>query len=961
LPNRPTRVLISGGLVLVVALLLPLGTPTAVGQGKEPVYVGVRVCSECHKGAEAGHQFSLWRLSKHAKAHATLSHPESEEIARRSGIPEAPLEARVCLGCHTTGADAEEWRRDETFLIKDGVQCETCHGPGSEYIDAEVMQNRELAMERGLAMPTRQTCMVCHGPKGSHEVVLGPSPWEYETARAIIAHPRPAQPVGDPSGSDADRPLAGSAHRFVGVMSCATCHAGSEMGFQYSKWRMGPHAGAYARLATPLARQMAVAAGTVGDPQASGECLRCHVTGAGYDAESFVPGFDIGDGVQCESCHGPGADYLPAAVMLDRAGARQAGLQKPSARVCAECHEPAHGKPFDISSALTEIAHPKEPVLVGAINEPEYKTPINLTLTPDGRELWIACEASSSTIVVDAASRTKLAEIPVGGQPHDVAFSPDGRRAYVTNRLDDSLSVIDVASREVVRTIPVGDEPHGVIVDGPGRHIYVLNSGLGSISVIDAQTLEEVKRLTASRLPWSLALSPDGKKIVVTNTLSRFVEPRTELMSELTVIDTERGVVEDRRVAPGTNLLQGVAWHPSGDYAVFTLNRTKNLVPMTRLLQGWTITNGMGLVWRDGRVDQVLLDQPDLAFPDAADIAVTPDGRHALVTSTGSDRLAVVDLEKLVTMLEEASPHERVRVFPNHLGKPVEFVTTYIPTGTSPRGVTISGDGGTAYVANTLDDSVTVVDLTSLQAVERIDLGGPEEITKTRLGEQLFHSANIAFRRQFSCHTCHPDGHVDGITYDIEPDGIGVNPVDNRTLRGIFDTAPFKWTGLNQTLQRQCGPRLAVFFTRIDPFTPAELEALELYITTIPRPPNRHRALGAPLTEAQRKGKALYERTVTNGGRPPPPTGRCINCHPGPLYTDRQKHDVGTKTPLDREGVFDTPHLTNIYDSAPYLHDGTAETLEEIWTRFNPDDQHGVTNDMTKDELNHLIEYIKTL
>jgi hypothetical protein len=156
-------VLFVAGLTLIVALLLSVGAPTASGQEKEPVYVGVRVCMECHDGPEAGHQFSLWRLSKHAKAYATLSLPESEEITRRSGIPEAPLEARVCLGCHTTGADAEEWRRDETFLIEDGVQCETCHGPGSEYIAAEVMQDRELAMERGLVMPDRQTCMVCHG------------------------------------------------------------------------------------------------------------------------------------------------------------------------------------------------------------------------------------------------------------------------------------------------------------------------------------------------------------------------------------------------------------------------------------------------------------------------------------------------------------------------------------------------------------------------------------------------------------------------------------------------------------------------------------------------------------------------------------------------------------------------------------------------------------------------------
>jgi cytochrome c peroxidase len=225
----------------------------------------------------------------------------------------------------------------------------------------------------------------------------------------------------------------------------------------------------------------------------------------------------------------------------------------------------------------------------------------------------------------------------------------------------------------------------------------------------------------------------------------------------------------------------------------------------------------------------------------------------------------------------------------------------------------------------------------------------------------LFHNANITFQRQFSCHTCHPDGHIDGITYDIEPDGIGVNPVDNRTLRGILDTAPFKWEGTNPSLQRQCGPRLAVFFTRIQPFTPEELGALESYICTIPRPVNRYHPVGTRYTPAQRRGKALFERTRTNDGRRIAPEDRCVTCHPSPLFTDRMRHDVGTQQPLDQEAEFDTPHLNNIYDSAPYLHNGIAETLEEIWTRYNPYDRHGVTNDMTKDQLNDLIEYLKTL
>jgi YVTN family beta-propeller protein len=499
------------------------------------------------------------------------------------------------------------------------------------------------------------------------------------------------------------------------------------------------------------------------------------------------------------------------------------------------------------------------------------------------------------------------------------------------------------------------------LTDRAGELIYVLNTSADSISVINADTLRETKRLSAGRAPWSLALSPDGKRIAVTNTLSAFVPFRTPSMSEVTVVDTEKAVVENRVVVPGANLMQGVAWHPSGRFALCTLNRTKNLVPMTRLVQGWTITNGLGVLWSDGRMNQVLLDEPHRCFPDAADVACSPDGAYALVTSSGSDRVAVVDVNRLVAMLESATAHELERVFPNHQGKATEFVVKHISTKNSPRGVLFSHDGKSAFVANALDDSLTVIDMDRLEAAARIDLGGPKEITSVRIGERLFHSADITFHRQFSCHSCHPDGHIDGLTYDIEPDGIGVSPVDNRTLRGILDTAPFKWEGTNPSLQRQCGPRLAVFFTRIDPFTPEELSALDHYICTIRRPPNRYRPVGGKLTPAQRRGKAVFERTRTNDGRMIPVENRCVTCHPPPLYTDRTRRNVGTKMWLDRESDFDVPHLNNIYDSAPYLHNGVSETLEQIWTEYNPYDQHGVTNDMTKDQLNDLIEYLKTL
>jgi len=96
-------------------------------------------------------------------------------------------------------------------------------------------------------------------------------------------------------------------------------------------------------------------------------------------------------------------------------------------------------------------------------------------------------------------------------------------------------------------------------------------------------------------------------------------------------------------------------------------------------------------------------------------------------------------------------------------------------------------------------------------------------------------------------------------------------------------------------------------------------------------------------------------------GKPIPHIEQCHNCHSGPYFTNRNSFDVGTKSHLDTQGTFDVPHLNNIYETPPYLHDGRADTLEEIWTRFNPNDHHGRTNDMTKDQLNDLIEYLKTL
>jgi cytochrome c peroxidase len=159
----------------------------------------------------------------------------------------------------------------------------------------------------------------------------------------------------------------------------------------------------------------------------------------------------------------------------------------------------------------------------------------------------------------------------------------------------------------------------------------------------------------------------------------------------------------------------------------------------------------------------------------------------------------------------------------------------------------------------------------------------------------------------------------------------------------------------------QCGIRFARFLTRVEPFSPDDLNALVAFMRSLRNPPNRHRGSNGALTPAQARGKVLFERTAMRNGKPIDPKDRCITCHTPPTFTSRRKFDIGSSSLTDDAKEFDTPQLLNVYQSAPYLHDGKAATLEEIWTRFNPYDTHGITIDLSKSDLNDLIEYLKTL
>jgi YVTN family beta-propeller protein len=586
-----------------------------------------------------------------------------------------------------------------------------------------------------------------------------------------------------------------------------------------------------------------------------------------------------------------------------------------------------------------------------------YLTPVELRFSPDGSKLYVVCEDDDSVLAVDLRTRRVIGRAKVGHRPQDVAVSPDGKTLYVSNSWSDTVSEVDAKTLSVRSTLPVGWGPVGLTLDRRGKVLYVANSIGNDVSLLDLSRGVEIKRLAAWRSPHQVALSRDGRSVYVSNLLPHVAPPDEPPVSELTVIDTQKQVVADRILIPGVVELRHIAEAPAGasGYLLLPFMRPKNLGPLIRVSQGWIVTHGVAIIQPGSRVQrqpgnikvaQVLLDDIDYYYAGTNGAAFTPDGQYALVTSSEANVVSIIDTSKLQRLLR----HGRKEELPNRLDSAREFVVGRLPTGPNPAAVVVSPDGCLAYIANRLDDSLTVVDIQRLQVKSKIDLGGPEGITALRHGEQLFHDAHYCFQGQFACATCHPDNHIDGLAWNLETPQLGRDRVLNRTLRGIAETAPYKWNGHNPDLETQCGLRIAKSLFQSEGFNHDQLEDLVGFIKSIQLPPNRHLAADGQLTSSQERGKEIFFKK------------NCDTCHtPETHYTARISADVGTASKYDTSGLFDIPQLDRVYERPPYLHDGEALSLEEIWTKYNASDKHGVTSDMSKEQLNDLVEYLKTL
>ena len=523
--------------------------------------------------------------------------------------------------------------------------------------------------------------------------------------------------------------------------------------------------------------------------------------------------------------------------------------------------------------------------------EARATTPRSSTIACDAARVIVVNEDSGSISEIDPLTHAKVAEIRVCETPRTVALAGD--RAFVPCG-DGRIASVDLLSRSVTFGA-VGLEPYGAIVDA--SRLYISDHGNASVHVLDATTLTTLATIPTEAFPRGMALDAARGLLYVTHFRS----------GRISVIDTQTlNVIRVISTGADSNLSQSIVLAGNRAY----LPQTRSDVTNRALLFDNTVfpivtaidlTTG-SVVTRE-RISLDIVDQP-VNMP--IDAALTSGGK-LYVIHAGSDDLSAITL-------------------------PFQETVAHLPLGSNPTGIALSPDQRFAYVNNALSGTVGVIDTATDAIVATTATTAIPMHPDLLRGKILFNSSSqttLSKDRWISCATCHFEGGTDGRTWFFR-DGVRNTPA----LFGVASTLPLHWSGDLDELQDvestirtvQSGTGLAsgdVHCTPACDMAPpnasrsGDLDDLALFMTSLRSP--RRRTI---TSDASRRGEALF-------------ASQCASCHPAPLYTDRRKHDVGTGTGIvERKGSsFDTPSLRGVFDSAPYLHDGSAPTIRDAITR----------------------------
>ncbi len=570
------------------------------------------------------------------------------------------------------------------------------------------------------------------------------------------------------------------------------------------------------------------------------------------------------------------------------------------------------------------------------------------------RRVWTVNPDADTIAALDADGLGKVLEVPVCDDPRSIARAASGR-LWVACHDDDRVRVLDAGGAPLA-SLPTGygSAPAGIAAAPDGGTVYVALEGAGALARFNTATMQETGRLVLGPSPRAIAVSGHGARLLVT----RFISPRDRAevwdvnaaaftLTRTIGIPKFGGDANEDSTAGGrgvANYLAGVAIAPDGASAWVVSSKAnvdRGLLVGSDLDQDNTVRN---VVWQIDLASNGLARAIDIDNSDSASaLAFAPLGDYLLVALQGNNEAVVLD-----TLAVGASAG---------LGG---FGTPH-GTGLAPQGVCTDATTGRAFVNNLMSRSVTALETDALfrQGVVSVSATDVPTVDDELLpaavlaGKRIFYDAGdtrMSAEGYMSCATCHADGGHDGRVWDFTGRGEGLR--NTATLHGRAGTGPgnVHWTANFDEIQDfENDMRNAFggsgFMTDADfaprgaPLGPpktgrsADLDALAAYVGSldagsVPRSPWRH--ADGTMTAAALAGQTLFG------------TLGCATCHTGARLTDSTLgtatlHDVGTlrTTSGQRLGAalpgIDTPTLLGVWDTAPYFHDGSAATLDDVF------------------------------
>lgn len=596
------------------------------------------------------------------------------------------------------------------------------------------------------------------------------------------------------------------------------------------------------------------------------------------------------------------------------------------------------------------------PILLVLLTNLCLASPVALVASKDGQQLFTAIEKPAMLMTVDPATDTITARHPLPAAPTGMALSPDGKHLYITAGLAPGrLLTVDAATGKILADTPAGHSPCAPVVCHDGSRVFVCNRFADEVIVINPKGGAIVGSFPVLREPNAAVLRKDGAALFVTNHLPAGPANTGDIGCALTVIDVESGSTRHVRLPNGSTGLEGIGLSPDGAHVYLTHTLARYGLPTTQVDRGWMNTSAVSVI--DAKTFKlrasVLLDNIDLGAANPWGVACSQDGSMLFIAHAGTHELSIIDRAAMHERIERAARGEKVTEVsdsPEDIANDLSFLVGIRErrkiTGKGPRSIAALG-GRLCAVGAYFSGTLHLVRTESMHGkIHEITLAKPDPDDLVRLGEFYFHDATGCFQHWQSCATCHPgNARADALNWDLLNDGIG-NPKQAKSMLRSIQTPPAMISGIRADAETaiRAGMRHIHFAQVMED----EAKAMEAYIKNLQPVPSPALVDGKLSTSAKR-GKTVFEKAA------------CVHCHSGPDYTDMKMHNVDTGTGRERGIQLDTPTLVEVWRTAPYLHDGRAPDLKTLFTEHNPGNTHGHTSSLSDQEMDDLVEYLRSL